>query len=141
VKSLNLQPEIADKPGMKLRRKTSRNSCADVITIRWTDDTGQHRSEEAILDDISPVGACIGLDEGIAPETKVSLHYPKGKYEGKIKYCRYFELGYFLGVAFDEGYRWSKKDFEPSFFVEVPEKDETAQTESEPVGQSRKGRR
>jgi hypothetical protein len=124
---------------MKLRRKTSRNSCADVITIRWNDDTGQRRSEVAILDDISPVGACIGLNEGIAPETKVSLHYPKGQYQGKIKYCRYFELGYFLGVAFDKGYRWSKKDFEPSFLVEVPDNDETAQTE--PVGQSRGRRR
>jgi len=120
---------------MDERRQASRNMCADFITISWTDEAGESRSDVAILDDISENGACIGLDCAIPVETKVSLDYPKGRYEGKIKYCRYFEIGYFLGVEFDDGYRWSKADFQPSYLLEVPVADET---ESE--GQARRRR-
>jgi hypothetical protein len=108
------------------RRQASRNMCADFITINWTDEAGESRSDVAILDDISESGVCIGLDCAIPVETKVYLDHPKGRYEGKIKYCRYFEIGYFLGVSFDDGHRWSREDFEPAYLLEMPVAEDSA---------------
>lgn len=105
---------------MKQRRKYNRNLCADLLTLCWTEGDGRVRSEVATLEDISGTGACLQFDFSIPPETKVSLHYPNGRYEGKIKYCSYQETGYSLGIAFDDGYRWTKSDFQPSHLLELP---------------------
>jgi hypothetical protein len=103
---------------MKQRRENNRSMCAELLTIRWTDHDGATRSEVAGLEDISTTGACLNLEHSILPETEVALHYPNGKYLGKVKYCTYHETGYVLGIAFDEGYRWSRLDFEPSHLLE-----------------------
>ena len=105
---------------MKLRRKNTRNLCAELLTIRWTDEAGRSRSEVATLEDISARGACIQLEHLIPPETKVCLDHPKGQYEGKVKYCSHQDAWYVLGVAFNDDYRWSKTDFEPSHLLELP---------------------
>ena len=74
--------------------RNDRNMCAELLTIRWSNEDGRRKTEVATLEDISPKGACLRLENPIPAETQVSLHYPKGKYEGKVKYCRYQEIGY-----------------------------------------------
>jgi len=120
--ALNCDTRTADTGGMKQRRENNRDMCAELLTVRWTDGDGRTRSEAATLEDISATGACLQLEHSILPETQVSLHYPKGKYQGKVKYCTYHDIGYLLGMAFDDGYRWSKTDFEPSHLLELPVK-------------------
>jgi len=93
--------------------------CAELLTIKWT-DKGHIRSEEGALEDISPTGASLKLQDPIPVETEVAVHYPKGKYLGKVKHCTFQETGYVIGIAFDDGYRWSKTDFQPSYLFEVP---------------------
>jgi hypothetical protein len=93
--------------------------CAELLTIKWS-DKGEIWSEEAALEDISPTGASLRLREPIPVETKIALHYPKGKYLGKVRHCTFQETGYVIGIAFDNGYRWSKSDFQPSYLFEVP---------------------
>jgi hypothetical protein len=105
---------------MQGRRQNSRHLCAEIITIRWTDNDGCTRSEVATLEDISARGACVQLEQSIPLETKVSLHNPKSEYTGTVKYCIYREFGYLLGIAFDDGYRWSKTDYQPSHLLELP---------------------
>jgi len=105
---------------MEQRRESNRNMCAELLTIRWTDGEGRSRSEVATLEDISATGACLQLEHLIPAATEVSLHYPNGKYKGKVKYCTYQGFGYVVGIAFHDGYRWSKTDFEPSHLVEIP---------------------
>jgi hypothetical protein len=104
---------------MKQRRKKNRNMCAELLTIRWTEDDRRSRSEVANVEDISATGVCLHLEHSIPPGTEVSLRYPKGKYQGKVKYCTSQEIGYLLGIAFDNGYRWSKTDFQPSHLLEL----------------------
>jgi hypothetical protein len=104
--------------------KASRNVCADFITISWTDEAGESRSDVAILDDISENGACIGLDCAIPVETKVSPRLSRGDTRERSSTAD-TEIGYFLGVEFDDGYRWSKEDFQPSYLLEVPVAEET----------------
>src|SRR5438105_2054878 len=104
---------------MKQRRENKRNMCAELLAIRWTDEDGYGRTEMVSLEDISATGACLQLDHEIAPGTDVSLEHPKAKYEGKVKYCTYQEIGYVLGIAFNKGYRWSKTDFQPAHLLEL----------------------
>ena len=87
--------------------------------ISWKEDDGRSRSETGTLEDISATGACLYLEHSIPAGTVVSLHYPKGKYQGKIKYCRFQEIGYSLGIAFDNRKRWSKLDFQPAHLLEL----------------------
>jgi len=104
---------------MKQRREKNRVMCAELLTIRWTEGGGSCRSETVALEDITATGACLHLEHPIPAETKVSLHYENGKYEGVVKYCTCQETGYVLGIAFDDNYRWSRTDFEPSHLLEL----------------------
>jgi hypothetical protein len=94
--------------------------CAELLMIQWSDGLGNERAETVSLEDISEMGACLRSDYAILPNTEITLHYSSGKYLGVIKYCNYERSGFSLGVAFDEGYRWSKEDFEPAHLFEVP---------------------
>jgi hypothetical protein len=85
--------------------------------ISWIEDQGRGRSEIGTLEDISVTGACLHIEDSIPEGTSVCLHYPKGKYQGKVKYCKAQEIGYLLGIAFDAGNRWSRLDFQPSHLV------------------------
>ena len=104
---------------MKQRRE-NRNLCAELLTIRWTDGAGDTRNEVGTLEDISETGACLHLENSIPLGSVVTLLYPEGEYLGKIKYCIYQEIGFVLGIEFDEGYRWSKSDFQPAHLLELP---------------------
>ena len=105
---------------MKERRETDRNMCAELLSVRWTDDEGHGRLDVASLEDISPKGACLHVEHSLPIGTKVVVHYPNGKYSGTVKYCKLQPNGYILGIAFDDGYRWSKADFEPAHLLELP---------------------
>jgi PilZ domain len=100
------------------RRKKKRSLCADLIAISWTEGSGRIRSDMGTLQDISAVGACLRLEQSISAGTGVSLYYPKGKYDGKVKYCRSDQSGYLVGIEFDPGYRWSRRDFQPSHLID-----------------------
>ena len=110
---------IADKGVMEDRRKNDRNMCADLIRVRWVEE-GHSCIEVATLEDISANGVCLQIENSIPVGTPVSIYYPTGKYRGKVKYCKFHPIGYLLGIAFDEGYQWSKSDFEPSHLLELP---------------------
>ena len=104
---------------MKQRREKIRNMCAEILTIRWTENDGTCQSELVSLEDITATGACLHMEHSIPVDTKVSLHHANGKYEGMVKYCTCQETGYVLGIAFDDNYRWSKTDFQPSHLLEL----------------------
>jgi PilZ domain-containing protein len=100
------------------RREKKRNLCADLIAISWTENSGRIRSDMGTLQDISVEGACLRLEQSIPAGTGVSLYYPKGKYDGKVKYCRSEQSGYLLGIEFEPSYRWSRLDFQPSHLLD-----------------------
>ena len=95
--------------------------CADLITLGWVDSRGRQRREIVTLDDISAAGARLRIDEALPVETPILVQHPKASYRGRIKYCIYEQDGYYAGVAWDDGYRWSKTDFEPSHLLEIPD--------------------
>ncbi len=105
------------------RRRNARNLCAQLLKIVWQDDSGRRRKGVAILEDISPGGACLQLDDPIPPETAISVLFPGGRYYGRVKHCDFQPAGYFIGVQFDPGYRWSKADFVPKHLLELRPRD------------------
>ena len=87
--------------------------CADLINVQWTDESGRNRRAVANLEDISLSGACLQLAQPIPLNTVLRIAYPKGKMSGKVCYCVYREIGYFIGLQFEEGSGWSRKAFKP----------------------------
>jgi hypothetical protein len=87
--------------------------CADLVEIHWRDKSGRKRRTVANLEDISGSGACLQLETEIPLHTPVVISCPAGDLPGRIRYCVYREIGYFLGVRFDEGVKWSQRQFKP----------------------------
>ncbi len=92
--------------------------CADLVEICWKDKTGKEKKAIANLEDISLTGACLQLDLAVPLQTTIQIGYPKGKLLGRVRYCVYREIGYFLGVEFDPGQKWTKSTFKPQYMFD-----------------------
>ncbi len=87
--------------------------CADLVDIQWKDQNGRTRRGVANLEDISLSGACLQVDRPLALGTALHISYPSGELAGKVKYCVFREIGYFLGSNSIQGSRWSQRDYRP----------------------------
>ena len=100
------------------RRFETRMLCADLVDIRWKEPTGRVRRSVANLEDISLSGACLQVDRPVTLGSLFYIAYPKGELTGKVKYCVFREIGYFLGVEFDAGCRWSLRSYKPQHLLD-----------------------
>ena len=98
---------------MQDRRAEPRMLCADLVDVEWMDERGRTRHTVANLEDISLSGACLQLDLAIPQQASVRITYPKGELVGRVRYCVFREIGYFVGVEFDPGCKWSQSSFKP----------------------------
>jgi len=103
---------------MTEKRQDIRNQCADLLEVCWVDKKGTVHDEIAALDDTSASGACIKMDRRIKINTLVDLKYPGGKFVGRIKYCKREPIGYYVGVEFQEGYRWDRRKYKPKHLLQ-----------------------
>ncbi len=103
---------------MGFERREDRELCADLVKVRWKVGSGPVQSEWAVLEDISPSGACLGLEEPIPPDTIVTLQFPKDRCQARIIYCECAKTNYLLGVEFEQGYRWSRRKFKPDHLTQ-----------------------
>ena len=92
--------------------------CADLVEAQWRSSNGRKHRVVANLEDISLSGACLQLDEPIPVYSVVRISYPTGSFEGTVRYCVYREIGYFVGLQFEPGYKWSLGDFEPRHLLD-----------------------
>jgi len=92
--------------------------CADLVDVDWKDQSGRTRHGVANLEDISLSGACLQVDRPIPLGTPIHISYPGGELTGKVKYCVFREIGYFLGVEFNDGCRWSQRSFRPQHLLD-----------------------
>ncbi len=108
----------SDKMYMFDRRVEIRMLCADMVDVQWKDKAGRQRKGVANLEDISLSGACLQFDQPIPLQTGLRISYPKGELMGKVRYCVYREIGYFLGIEFEPGSRWSARHFKPQHLLD-----------------------
>jgi hypothetical protein len=100
--------------------------CADLVKIEWQERAGapdgrglvSPRTVVANLEDISASGACLQIDTDIPPQTVVTIRHENGDFQGRVKYCVFKEIGYFLGLEFDAGYRWNARQFKPMHLLD-----------------------
>jgi len=100
------------------RRIELRMLCADLIDIQWRDPSGRLRRGVANLEDISLSGACLQVERPVTLGSTLLMSYPKGELSGKVKYCVFRDIGYFLGIEFESGSRWSRRDFRPQHLLD-----------------------
>ena len=109
---------MADNINMQNRRMNPRMLCADLVKIQWRDKSGVDHTVVANLEDISLSGACLQLEEDVPLQSMVTMTHDKTSFEGRVRYCIFKDIGYFLGVEFEPGYRWSAKEFKPMHLLD-----------------------
>lgn len=98
---------------MQDRRIIARLLCADLVNVEWREAHGAIRKTVANLEDISQSGACLQVDDPIPLKATVRINHAGGELTGRIRYCVYREIGYFLGVQFEPDSSWSQEDYTP----------------------------
>jgi hypothetical protein len=104
---------------MRERRSEVRMLCADVVEACWTDKDGETQRANALLEDISPSGACLQLETPVPTGVNLRWGVSKQEFAGEVRYCLYREIGYFVGVEFDPRSKWSKKAFKPQHLLDL----------------------
>ena len=92
--------------------------CADLVDVSWRDSIGQWRRTIANLEDISASGACLQIDEELPLGAEVGIAYPNGELSGVVKYCVYREIGFFLGIQFEDQKKWNSMNFKPQYMFD-----------------------
>ncbi|MGI8742449.1 MAG: PilZ domain-containing protein [Bryobacteraceae bacterium] len=100
------------------KRTEPRMLCADLVDLQWKDKGGRTKKVLANLEDISLCGACLQVEVPVPIHSMIKITYPKGELVGKVRYCVYREIGYFLGVEFEAGFRWSQHQFKPQHMLD-----------------------
>jgi hypothetical protein len=93
--------------------------CADMVEVEWKDALGHPRKITGLLEDISPHGACLQLDDPLPLDTDLDIEYHKGRLKGSVSYCYFSEIGYWVGVRFGSNTTWSLKRYRPKHMLDL----------------------
>ena len=99
---------------MKERRSETRSMCADLVRVRIGD-----REEIANLEDISPSGACVHFEAAAAVGADIEIICDGCRLKGKVRYCRFVEIGYDAGVMFDPAGAWDRREYTPKHILDL----------------------
>jgi hypothetical protein len=110
------------------RRFESRFLCADLVKVDWLAG-GNSRNVEAVLEDISALGACVQVEECIPAGTEISIlvsakpvgleEAKSARFTGYVSYCVFRDYGYFAGIRFSGETRWSSGVVEPQHLTNL----------------------
>ncbi|HXI42587.1 MAG TPA: hypothetical protein VNH83_21570 [Bryobacteraceae bacterium] len=106
---------------MQERRVETRYLCSDLVQLRWSEGPQKEREETVVLENISASGACVQAENPVAENTRVQLVCGKQEFHGYVRSCYWRDDGYFLGIAFDQGSKWSKSKFKPEHLLDPAE--------------------
>ncbi len=104
---------------MSERRLENRFLCADLAKVNWFVESGVCGAGEAILEDISRIGACVQVENAIPLGATASLAIGQATFTGKVRYCVYRDYGYFVGMRFEDASSWSAAALEPQHLTDV----------------------
>jgi len=93
--------------------------CADMVDVCWEDKKGRVQQVTGLLEDISASGACLQFETPVPLGVEIRWGSPKQQFTGRVQYCVYREIGYFVGVEFDSGSKWSKKTYKPQHLLDL----------------------
>ena len=104
---------------MRERRSEVRMMCADLLAITWKGRNGRAHQDMALLEDISASGACLQLETAVPVGAEVEWKCPRQQFTGRVQYCVYREIGYFVGVAFEKTTKWSRGKYRPRHLLDL----------------------
>ena len=119
---------------MSERRLESRFLCAELVTVDWVPAEAEAEGEvsevprivEAVLEDISALGACVQVEDRIplGAAISISAHHGGGdsgsaRFSGYVSYCEYRDFGYFVGIRLSDETPWSTGAFEPEHLTNL----------------------
>jgi hypothetical protein len=93
--------------------------CSELVQVQFRDERGRWRRLLGNLEDISLSGVCLQVDDPLPLDTPLRIRHPKGEFTGTVRYCLFREIGYYLGVQFAEGCRWSPEEFKPQHLLDL----------------------
>ncbi len=88
------------------KRLEGRFLCADLVRVTWRKGDAP-REIEAVLEDISPLGACVQIDEEIPVGAPITLSAGAHTLSGQVSYCVFRDYGYFAGIRLSDETHWS----------------------------------
>lgn len=100
------------------RRSEPRLWCSDLVHVSLKQNGRWKRVGVGILEDISPSGACVQVDDPVVKGSQIRIQADQWKVEGEVRYCVYREIGYYIGVHLDENSKWSKEMFRPKHLMD-----------------------
>ena len=109
----------ADMTSMQERRSEVRMLCADMVAVWWKDQAGKTLKATGLLEDISASGAYLQMELAVPLEAEIHWESPQKAFAGRVRYCVYREIGYFVGVEFAPESRWSKETYEPQHLLDL----------------------
>jgi hypothetical protein len=103
---------------MKEKRIEQRLLCAELVQVTYFEESGRQSRRVANLEDICSSGLCLQSEARIPDGTRVTVSYGGGELVGTVRYCVFREIGFFLGIQFEEGCQWSSQDFRPEHLLD-----------------------
>lgn len=107
------------KDCMAERRWERRLLCADLVQVEWTDEAGNVQKTPAILEDIAPTGACLQTEVAVPVESLVHVHRGSKTLDGRVRYCGFRDIGYYVGLKFESAQKWSERFFRPKHLTDL----------------------
>ncbi len=96
------------------RRFEKRFICADLVRVEW-----DGFAVDAVLEDISPMGACVQVEESIRLGMPIELTIGENRFSGVVSYSVYRDYGYFVGVRFADDTEWSVETVIPQHLTDL----------------------
>ncbi len=103
---------------MEIKRSEPRFMCSESVNI-LVNDGGTLAEGLANLEDISPSGACVHLDEAIQVGANIEIVCSTCSFKGTVRNCRYTEAGFDVGMEFAKPKAWNLHRYEPKHLLLV----------------------
>jgi hypothetical protein len=111
--------EGVDERSMQERRNEVRMLCADMADVSWRMRMGVQRHDVGLLEDISRSGACLQMESAIPVGAEIRWRCRNREFSGRVRYCVYREIGYFVGIELAAACRWSKRTYKPRHLLDL----------------------
>lgn len=103
---------------MTQARAEPRLLCSDLIKVRLEGAAAGPVDVIANLEEISPSGACVQFEQPVEAGARLCLMLGRYKFRGRVQYATHNQIGYFAGIRFDAGRKWSRKLYAPKHLLD-----------------------
>ena len=90
-----------------------------MARLSWVDGNDKRQPMEAVLEDISKIGACVQVEEPMPLGAMVAITTGGARFSGYVTHCVYRDYGYFVGIRFSGQTKWSAGTYQPEHLTSL----------------------